>query len=49
MHLFSVWWTTNLLENFRPLETNIPWTQGSYTNLDAPPCSYYKIKVELEE
>lgn len=47
--VYSVWWTTNLLESFQPLETNIPWTQGSYTNLDAPPCSYYKIKVQIEE
>jgi len=47
--VYSVWWTTNLLENFQPLETNLPWTQGSYTNPDAPPCSFYKIKVELEE
>ncbi len=47
--VYSVWWTTNLLESFQPLETNLPWTQGSYTNPDAPPCSYYKIKVELEE
>ncbi len=47
--VYSVWWTTNLLENFQPLETNIPWTQGSYTNPDAPPCSFYKIKVELAD
>ncbi len=47
--VYSVWWTTNLLDDFQPLETNLPWTQGSYTNPDAPPCSYYKIKVELSE
>jgi len=46
--VYSVWWTTNLLDNFQSLETNLPWTQGSYTNPDAPPCSFYKIKVELE-
>ncbi len=47
--VYSVWWTTNLLNDFQPLETNLPWTQGSYTNSDAPPCSYYKINVQLEE
>ncbi len=46
--VYSIWWTTNLLENFQPLETNLPWTQGSYTNSNPSPCDYYKIKVELE-
>ncbi len=46
--VYSIWWTTNLLENFQPLETNLLWPQGGYTNLNPNPCDYYKIKVELE-
>ncbi len=46
--VYSIWWTTNLLENFQPLETDIPWPQGGYTNPNPSPCDYYKIKVELE-
>ncbi len=47
--VYSVLWTTNLLDGFQPLETNIPWTQGSYTNPDALPFGFYKIDVELPE
>ncbi len=47
--VYSVWWTTNLLSDFQSLETNIPWTQGSYTNPNPSPCDYYKIKVELAD
>ncbi len=46
--VYSIWWTTNLLESFQPLETNLLWTQGGYTNPNPNPCDYYKIKVELE-
>jgi len=47
--VYSVWWTTNLLDGFQPLETNIPWTHGGYTNPDALPSSFYKINVQLDE
>jgi len=47
--VYSVWWTTNLLDGFQPLETNIPWTQSCFTNPEAFPCSYYRIDVQLEE
>jgi len=46
--LAFIWWTTNLLENFQPLETNLLWPQDGYTNPNPNPCDYYKIKVELE-
>ncbi len=46
--VYSIWWTTNLLENFQPLETNLLWPQGGYTNPSPSPTDYYKIKVELE-
>ena len=46
--VYSIEWTTNLLDGFQPLETNIPWTQGSYTNQTPLPREYYKIEVRLE-
>lgn len=48
--VYSVYQTTNLLSGFQCLETNIPWTQGSFTNLPmAAPCGFYRIGVQLEE
>jgi hypothetical protein len=47
--VYSVYWSTNLLENFQPLETNIPWTCNSFTNSTDTPNAYFKIKVQLEE
>jgi len=46
--VYSVWWTTNLLENFQLLEPKVPWTQGGYTNPAPSKTDYYKIKVEME-
>lgn len=46
-HVYSVHWTSNLLSGFQCLESNIPWTQSSYTNPTAVPCGYYKIDVRL--
>ncbi len=46
--VYSVYWTTNLLTGFQCLESNIPWTQGSFTNSTDVPCGYYKIGVRLE-
>jgi hypothetical protein len=47
--VYSVYWSTNLVKGFQPLETNIPWTQGSFTN--ATPDSrvnHYQIKIRME-
>ncbi len=49
--VYSIWWTTNLLENFQPLETNIPWTEGLFTNTN-PPASdqiFYKMDVRFDD
>jgi hypothetical protein len=46
--VYSVYWTTNLLSGFQCLESNIPWTQGGFTNSTVVPCGYYKINVQLE-
>ncbi len=46
--VYSVYWTTNLLNGFQCLESNIPWTQGSFTNSTDASCGYYKIGVQLE-
>jgi hypothetical protein len=46
--VYSVYWTTNLMSSFQCLESNIPWTQGCFTNSAAVPCGYYKIGVRLE-
>ena len=47
--IYSVYWTTNLLAGFQCLESNIPWTQTSFTNAPAVPFGYYKINVRLAE
>jgi hypothetical protein len=47
--VYSVYWTTNLLNDFQCLESNLPWTCGSFTNSSAVPCGYYKIDVRLEQ
>jgi hypothetical protein len=47
--VYSVYWTTNLLSGFQCLESNIPWTRGSFTNPTTVPCGYYKIDVRMEE
>lgn len=46
--VYSVYWTTNLMNNFQCLESNIPWTRCSFTNQSSAPCIYYKIDVRLE-
>jgi alpha-tubulin suppressor-like RCC1 family protein len=47
--VYNVYWTTNLMSGFQCLESNIPWTRGSFTNATTVPCGYYKIDVRLEE
>ena len=48
--VYSVWWTSNLLSSFQPLETNLPWTEMPYTDTNHPGegQGFYKIEVELE-
>jgi parallel beta-helix repeat protein len=47
--VYSVYWTTNLLNGFQPLATNIVWPQGSWTDLvhGAEIKNFYQIKVRL--
>jgi len=47
--VYSVYWTTNLLNGFQPLETNIVWPQNSWTDLvhGAQGEGFYRIKVQL--
>ena len=47
--VYSVYWATNLMNGFQCLESNIPWTQGVYTN--ATPdgrVNHYQIKVRMQ-
>ena len=46
--VYTIYWTSNLLSNFQPLETNYT---GSFTDTvhEAGTKSFYKIKVELYE
>ncbi|MEI7850893.1 MAG: Ig-like domain-containing protein [Kiritimatiellales bacterium] len=47
--VYSVYWSTNLMKGFQPLETNILYPRGSYTN--ATPDSrlnHYQIKVRMQ-
>ena len=47
--VYSVYWTTNLLSGFQPLETNILWPQNSWTDAvhGAQADGFYRIKVRL--
>jgi PKD repeat protein len=47
--VYSVYWTTNLLNSFQPLETNIVWPQNSWTHAmhEAQAGGFYRIKVQL--
>jgi hypothetical protein len=48
--VYSVYYSTNLLNGFQPLATNIPWTAGAFTDTvhNAQSQGYYKIDVELK-
>jgi len=45
-----VYWTSNLLSGFQPLESNIAWTAIPYSDTNHPgeEKGFYKIEVELE-
>jgi hypothetical protein len=47
--VYSVYWTTNLLNSFQPLETNIVWPQNSWTNgiHETQAGGFYRIKVQF--
>ena len=47
--IYSVYWTSNLLNAFQPLETNIPWTRCSFTNSTTGPQGFYKINVQMAD
>jgi len=48
--VYSVYWATNLLGGFQPLETNILWPQNSWTDTlhSAEDGGFYKIKVQMQ-
>lgn len=45
-HVYSVWYSTNLLEGFQPLETNLPDTAQSWTNPNSASPVFYQIKAQ---
>jgi len=45
--VYSVYWTTNLLEGFQPLQTNILWPQNSWTGQPDHAGAFYRLKVEV--
>jgi uncharacterized repeat protein (TIGR03803 family) len=49
--VYSVYWTTNLMNSFQSLETNIVWPQSSWTDLvhGAQEVGFYRIKVRLPQ
>jgi PKD repeat protein len=48
--VYGVYWTTNLMNSFQPLETNILWPQNSWTGLvSGSQGDFYKLQVELEK
>jgi PKD repeat protein len=46
--IYSVYWTTNLMNGFQCIASNLPWTQNSLTNPAPAASSFYKIDVQLE-
>ncbi len=49
-HVYSIYWTSNLLHSFQPLETNLPWAPALFadTTHSAAQEGFYKIEVGLE-
>jgi hypothetical protein len=45
--VYDVYWTTNLMNSFVPLQTNIAWPQAAYTSPvpGGTDSGFYKIKV----
>jgi len=46
--VYSVFWTSDLMQAFQPLETSIPWKQSSYSIGDFTDSSFFKIGVKLD-
>ncbi len=47
--VYSVYQTTNLMSEFRCVESNIPSSRDSYTNSNLSEPGFYKVKVELDQ
>lgn len=49
--VYSVYWTSNLLNAFQSLETNVPWTGTVFTDAvhGTGNENFYKVKVKLVE
>ena len=49
--VYSVHYSTNLLERFLPLETNIPWTVEAFTDdvHNANGQMFYRLDVEMND
>lgn len=45
-YVYSVWYSTNLLDGFHPLQTNLDDTVQSITNSVAVPAIFYKVEAE---
>ena len=48
--IYSVWWSTNLLNGFEHIRRKIPWTMNTFTDTvhGAGSRGFYKIEVQLE-
>jgi len=46
--VYSVYWTTNLMNGLQCIASNLPWTQNSFTNPAPAASSFYKIDVRLQ-
>lgn len=47
--VYSIYGSTNLLNGFQPLATNIVWPQNSWTNPLQPDEGFYRLKVRLKD
>ncbi len=45
-YTYGVYWATNLMDGFQPLETNLSDSVTSLTNLTDAPAAFYKIEAE---
>jgi len=48
--VYNVYWASNLLSGFHPVQSNVPWTGSIFTDNthNAEQKGFYKIEVELE-
>ena len=45
--VYSIWQTTNLLDGFQCLETNLPWTVSNYVDRSDASVGCFKVEVQL--